>query len=512
MGFKVLEFKIPVHCNDADIQEHIRLLLGTQEFSWQIIGKSLDARKKSNIFWLMRVLVSSPHLKGGEPPQRDQLKIPYANRGKKVLVVGSGPAGFFSAFVLQKAGFQTIMVDRGSEVKKRARGIHLFEKTGRFNPQSNYAFGEGGAGTFSDGKLTSRSKHISREREFILSTYIQAGAPSEIAYLAHPHVGTDFLKKVVENLRKKYLEAGGEIHFETQIKQLEGHNGHILEAVSDNKVFTADYFVFAPGHSSYETFRMMINSGVGFRIKNFALGSRAEHPQSLINHAQWGVERLDGLKAAEYRLSSSGDGRHSVYSFCMCPGGMVVPATSYAHTNIVNGMSYFRRAGEYANAACVVGVNPLHLTGRSLTASECLDWLESLEHRFFEYTAGYKAPFCSINDFMHERITEEIPSSSYPLGLKPAPLWTLLPPLVSASMREGLKDFSRKIKGYEKGILLGLESKTSSPIQVDRAENGLCHGFDNLFMVGEGSGYAGGIVSSAADGIRMAMNLVNAHS
>jgi uncharacterized protein len=505
MGFKHLELKIPVNYSESDIHERIRLEFGVDEFSWEIVSKSLDARKKGNIYWLIRLHVFSPEIKGADPPERPVLSIPFKKRKKKVLVVGSGPAGFFSAYVLQKAGFNTVIVERGSAVRKRNQGILYFEKTGKFNPVANYSFGEGGAGTFSDGKLTSRSKHISLEKSFILDTYIEAGAPPEIAWLAHPHVGTDFLKRVVENLRKKYLLLGGEMLFETMVDGLRVEKGKVVAAMTSNGELLADYFLFAPGHSSYETYRMLIHHGVGFRTKNFAIGSRAEHLQSLINKAQWGVERLEGLKAAEYRLSSPADGKHSVYSFCMCPGGIVVPATSYAHTNIVNGMSYYRRAGKFANAACVAGVNLDQVTRAKLTALECIDWLEGLEKQFFDFSGGYKAPFCSIENFIKGQYPGSIPETSYPLGLKPAPLWDMLPLSVTNAMREGLKDFSRKISGYDKGILIGLESKTSSPIQAVRHTNGLCEGFDNLFIAGEGSGYAGGIISSAADGIKVAM-------
>lgn len=508
MGYKLLELKIPLNFSEAELSERIRRETGTSVFGFEVLSKSLDARKKSNIVWLMRVLVNSPDLKGVRPPEPPVLEIVRKDRNRRILVLGSGPAGFFAAYVLQKAGFSTILIERGTSVRKRNQGILYFEKTGRFNPQSNYSFGEGGAGTFSDGKLTSRSKHISRERAFVLSTYVEAGAPAEITWLAHPHVGTDFLKKIVENMRKKYIAEGGEVHFETMLTDLSVKNGRVVAAVTSRGEIEADYFILAPGHSSYETFRMLMGRGVGFHPKNFALGSRAEHPQALINVAQWGVEHLEGLKAAEYRLTSAADGRHSVYSFCMCPGGVVVPAASYPDTNVVNGMSYYRRAGKYANAACVAGVNLRQLAGQNLSALECIDWLEALEKRFYDYTGSFKAPFCSIRDFIDQRPPESIPPSSYPLGLRPAPLWELLPPAVSAAMREGLIDFSRKINGYSNGILIGLESKTSSPIQSDRQDNGLCTGFSNLFIVGEGSGYAGGIVSSAADGIKVAMGII----
>jgi hypothetical protein len=253
---------------------------------------------------------------------------------------------------------------------------------------------------------------------------------------------------------------------------------------------------------------MMMERGVAFRIKGFALGCRAEHLQADINRAQWGIGELPGVKAAEYRVTSEGDGKHPVYSFCMCPGGIVVPAATYRHTNIVNGMSQYSRDGRFSNAACVAGVHPDELAGRKVTPLEALQWLEDLEHSFYAFSEGYRAPFCSIEDFLLAKEPHRVPETSYPLGLKPALLWDMLPAAVTASIRKGLADFSRKIKGYEKGNLMGLESKTSSPVQVIREQNGLCTGFDNLFLAGEGSGYAGGIVSSAADGIKIAMNLI----
>ncbi|MCX6248167.1 MAG: FAD-dependent monooxygenase [Bacteroidetes bacterium] len=508
MGFRIIELKLPTGYSENELKERIAKECRSRKFTWQIETKSLDARKKGSIHWLLRVGVSSQEIKGEEPEPGLSLEIPYLRKNKRVVITGSGPAGFFAAYVLQKAGFDTLILERGAEVDKRAKGIADFEHTGEFSPVANYSFGEGGAGTFSDGKLTSRSKHISPERDFFLSEYIRAGAPEEIRYMTHPHVGSDNLKRIVKNLRKAYTEMGGEIRFEKTVLGITVKDGKMMEAVTEEEPFPADYFIFAPGHSSYETYRMLIAAGVQFRTKGFALGCRAEHLQSDINRAQWGVEGLPGVKAAEYRLASDGDGKHPVYSFCMCPGGIVVPAATYRHINIVNGMSFYGRGGEFSNAACVAGIHPDELTGRKATPLEALEWLENLEATFFDYSGSYRAPFCSISDFLHESEPHKVPETSYPLGLVPAPLWNMIPKGVADSLKSGLADFCRKIKGYEKGTLLGLESKTSSPVQVIREKNGLCTGFDNLFLAGEGSGYAGGIVSSAADGIKIAMNII----
>jgi uncharacterized protein len=508
MGYQEISLKLPADFTGEQLRSLIEKELTIREFTYQIANKSLDARKKSNIHWLVRVAVISPEISGDEPPVPPSLDIPYKPRKERAVVIGSGPAGFFAALVLQKAGINTTLMERGSEVNKRTEGVRTFEATGVFNPVSNYAFGEGGAGTFSDGKLTSRTKSISKEKQFILSSYVQAGAPEEISYMTHPHLGSDNLRNIIRNLREEYLGIGGTIQFETLVEDLKIADRQVHEAVTSAGRIEADYFIVAPGHSAHETYHMLMRNGVFFRTKPFAIGCRVEHPQELINMAQWGRKSLPGVKAAEYRLTSTSGDNLPVYTFCMCPGGIVVPAAAYVNTNIVNGMSRYRRNGRFANAACVAGINLPKLLGREIEPLEALDWLGSLEESFYRYSEGYDAPFCGIQDFINRTMPTQVAETSYPLGLKPAPLWDMLPVAVSNAIAEGLKDFSRKIKGFETGNLLGLESKTSSPIQVQREATGLCQGFDNLYMVGEGSGYAGGIISSGSDGIRASMNII----
>jgi len=511
MGYREISLQLPTDYHEDDLKQGIAKQLGIHDFTYQIENKSLDARKKANIHWLIRVVVLSDELDGGAPLLFPSLDIPYQKRKEKAVVVGSGPAGFFSAYVLQKAGLAVTLIERGTEVDKRAEGIREFEKTGDFNPLANYAFGEGGAGTFSDGKLTSRSKHISKERQFILESYISAGAPEEIGYMAHPHLGSDNLRKIVKNLREAFSALGGQILFDTLLEDLKIENGRATEAITSTGSMEADYFIIAPGHSAYETYRMLIRRGVQFRTKNFALGSRVEHPQRIINKAQWGKETLPGVKAAEYRLTSPGDNRLPVYTFCMCPGGTVVPAAAYHNTNIVNGMSRYNRNEKFANAACVAGIHPDRLIGRESTPEEALDWVQALEERFHQYSGGFAAPFCSIQNFIDQKDQAEIVESSYPLGLKPAALWELLPAEISSSIREGLRDFSRKIQGFETGTIMGLESKTSAPIQAIREKERCCAGIENLYIVGEGSGCSGGIISSGADGIKTALHILESN-
>ncbi len=509
MGSKSITIKLPTDYTDGVLHKKIAQELRLKIFSFRIENKSLDARQRNNIHWLIKVLVFSDEIKDSIVEEVTSLVIPYQKSNNQAVVVGSGPSGFFSALILLKAGYKVTIIERGHEVEQREKSINEFEQKGVFDPKNNYSFGEGGAGTFSDGKLTSRSKHISLEKKFILENYIKAGAPEEIAYLAHPHLGTDHLKKIVKNLRIQFLTAGGTILFDTLLEDISILNGRVTEIKTSRGIFATDVLFIAAGHSAYETYRMLISRGVPFRTKNFAIGSRMEHRQEIINHAQWGYKSIPGVKAAEYRLTSSGDGKHSVYSFCMCPGGIIVPAAAYANTNIVNGMSMYDRNGQYANAACVAGVHVDELAGKTLSPLDALLYVENLEQTFYNVANGYNAPICSIEAFINKKETKGNFKSSYPLSVFAAPIWEMLPKSVSSALRSGLVDFTNKMRGFEQGNLLGLESKTSSPIQVVRDENLLCKGFENLYIMGEGSGYAGGIISSAADGIKAAMAYVH---
>ncbi len=509
MGYKTIQIKVPTDYSEEHLRKVIGKQLGLKDFSFQTEKKSLDARKKNDTHWLLGVLVSSQELEGDDFVAPEPLEIPVKKRKEKVVVIGSGPAGFFAAHVLQLAGFQVTIIERGSEVAQRTRAIELLENKGEFNDQNNYAFGEGGAGTFSDGKLTSRSKHISRERNFILSEYVKAGAPEEILYMTHPHVGTDNLKIIVANLRQQFLDNGGTFLFETQLKELIIKGNKATGIVSNKGDLEADHIILATGHSAYDTYRMLIKKGLQFGTKNFAIGHRIEHPQKLINQAQWGRETLPGVKAAEYRLSTKSKSGLGVYTFCMCPGGMVVPAAAFKEKSVVNGMSQYQRDGQFANAGCVAGVHPDMLLGHACSPEEILDWMDELEESFYAFSGGYTIPANMAADYIQKRESKNLSKSSYPLGLQSAPLFKLVPKMVSQALTEGLQDFSRQLHGFDQGMLMGLESKTSSPIQVARDREGKCTGFDNLYFVGEGSGFAGGIISSAADGVKCAMALLS---
>ncbi len=507
MGYRSIQLKLPSDYSKEDIKTAIRKKLGVKDFSFLTEKKSLDARKKDNIHWLLNIVVSSPLFKGEDKRSAAELEIPYKQRKERVVVAGSGPAGFFAAYVLQRSGFKVTILERGSEVDKRSVAIDLLEAAGEFSSENNYAFGEGGAGTFSDGKLTSRSKHISAERQFFLSEYVDAGAPEEILYMAHPHVGTDKLKIVVPNLRKKFTSAGGQILFNTLLEDIVIKGNKVVAVIAGSEELKADHVLIATGHSAYDTYRMLIGRGVQFHTKNFAIGHRIEHKQELINLAQWGRTQLPGVKAAEYRLATKTVSGYGVYSFCMCPGGYVVPSAAFESKSVVNGMSYYARDGEYANSGIVAGVNPEMITGRKCTALEILDWMDVMEEKFYAFADGLSVPATRVSDYLNQKPTSTDLSGSYSRGLIPAKLSDMVPEIVSKGIAEGLKDFSRKLRGFDQGVLMGLESKTSSPLQVERESNGRCTGFENLYCIGEGSGFAGGIVSSAADGIKCAMEL-----
>lgn len=509
MGYKSIQLKLPTDHTKEDIKSAIRKKLGAGEFTFAIERKSLDARKKDNIHWLLNIVVTSPLFRGEEYTESKKLEITYKKRNEKVVVAGSGPAGFFAAYVLQLSGFDVTILERGSEVDRRSEAIDLLEGSGQFSNDNNYAFGEGGAGTFSDGKLTSRSKHISAERQFFLSEYVDAGAPEEILYMAHPHVGTDNLKIVVPRLREKFTSMGGKFLFETLLEDIVVKGKKAGSVMCSSGELPADHVLIATGHSAYDTYRMLIGKGVQFNTKNFAIGHRIEHKQEIINLAQWGRTQLPGVKAAEYRLATKTANGTGVYSFCMCPGGFVVPSAAFESKSVVNGMSYYARDGEYANAGIVAGVDPGSLTGRKCTATEILDWMDAMEEKFYTFSGGLAVPATRVSDYLNQKPTTTALSGSYSRGLIPAKLSEMVPEIVSQAIAEGLKDFSRKIRGFEQGILMGLESKTSSPLQVVREPNGRCTGFDNLYCIGEGSGFAGGIVSSAADGIKCAMALAS---
>ncbi len=508
--FKEIDLKLPTDYSDDELQKKIGKSLHVENFKFEILKQSLDARKKPDIFWQTKIRVFSEEFKSGDERPEPKLYIPTIKTNKKVVVVGSGPAGFFAAYVLQKAGFKVTLIEKGSPVNQRFQDITNFENgTVQFKDKSNYCHGEGGAGTFSDGKLTSRTKGIALEKQFIFDSYVDAGAPDEIRYLAKPHIGSDKLRVVIPNLRKQFEELGGKIVFDTEITAMEIKNQKCTGVNSISKNYSCDFLLVAPGHSSYTTYRMLAENGIRFRTKPFALGVRVEHPQELINISQWGKAKLSGLKAADYKLTHTAANGLPVYSFCMCPGGKVVPSAPAARQNIVNGVSDYARNSAFANSAVVAGLHLDSLLQRQVSVEESLQWMEQLEEKVFEISGSYAIPGSRIQDFLADMVSQSIPKNSFPFQVFPYDFKNFLPAEIVFALKEGLQNFARKIRGFETGIILGLESKTSSPVQVIRDEHRRCEGFDNIYIIGEGSGYAGGITSSAVDGVKAAMGVID---
>ena len=509
LPFKELELRLHTDFTDQDIRKLIGKKLHVRQFNYEILKQSLDARKKPNVYWLLRIRVFSKELKGDIFRGEQRLEIPYIKRNVRVIVIGSGPAGFFAAYVLQQAGFKVTIIEKGPKVDQRASDIISFEAGGDFKNHSNYCHGEGGAGTFSDGKLTSRTKGISLEKQFVFESYVNAGAPAEIQYLAKPHIGSDNLRVIIRNLRKKFENLGGKIQFDTEVQGLEISGKSCNGVMTNNGPVPCDLLIVAPGHSSYQTYRMLNRNGIRFRSKPFAIGVRVEHPQELINRSQWLSPKLPGVKAAEYKLTYTASNGVSVYSFCMCPGGKVIPSAPAGQQNIVNGVSDYARKSPFANAAVVAGIDLGKVLNEEFSLEKSLHWLEELEKKVFSLTGSYKVPGNRIEDFIVGKVSQKIPPNSYPFDVFPFDFSELLPPETIQSLREGLINFPGKVKGFETGIMLGLESKTSSPVQVIRDDHRRCEGFENIFIVGEGSGYAGGITSSAVDGVKVGMDILH---
>ncbi|MBN1970095.1 MAG: FAD-dependent oxidoreductase [Candidatus Delongbacteria bacterium] len=510
MGNKIFEIKLKPGYSDDELERKIGKLSGIKSPEYFLIKKSLDARKKDNLYYNIRVCVKSDNYKTEEFQLPPILQIPKKGKKRKVTIVGLGPAGFFSAYILQLAGFDVTIIEQGRDVRNRVKDITKFENERVLDEKSNYSFGEGGAGTFSDGKLTSRTKTIDLERNFIYDTFIKAGAPEEILYLTHPHLGTDQLRLMSEKMRSLFEDVGGKILFSTTFEDFLEIEKSITKVFINSGDIETDFLILATGHSNYNTYSRMIKRGVPFRVKPFAIGMRAEHEREIINRAQWGVDNLPDFKAAEYRLTAQVRDNASVFSFCMCPGGKIVPVTPYKDTNIVNGMSVYKRNAPFSNAAVVAPVDLRKILGEKCDPLHAIEWLHQLEKKFYTYTNSFDIPAIRIDDFLKSgKSSGKLNKSSFPFGLKPMESLEIMPDFVVDDLKLGLNIFCQKLKGYENGMLLGLESKTSSPIQVIRNSNGKVEGFNNLYYCGEGSGYSGGIISSAADGIKTAMTILN---
>ncbi len=439
------------------------------------------------------------------------------NATRSAIIIGAGPAGLFAALTLLEHGIKPIIYERGKEVSERKKDIALLNRNEGLNPESNYCFGEGGAGTFSDGKLFSRSKKRGNMQR-VMELFHFFGAPDTVLYEAHAHIGSDKLPSIIRNMRECIIAHGGEIHFETKIESLKEVTGYGLHV-------TGTPIILAIGHSAHDTYRMLAAEGVKLETKGFAMGVRAEHPQSLINKLMYhldvsksrDLEVINYVGNASYSLVTQVDGR-GVYSFCMCPGGHIVPAGSEAGSCVVNGMSASHRNSPYANSGMVVQINPEDIPGddplRGLAFQEELErlaWEQAVMGYGLQVT-GNPAPAQRMQDFVEGKASKDLPACSYLPGIIPSRLDQWLPAHIGKRLQQGFRDFDRKYPGFltNDAVIVGVESRSSSAVRIPRDPETLQSvSTPLLYPCGEGAGYAGGITSSALDGINAALKIAD---
>lgn len=470
---------------------------------YRVLRRSIDARKSPKYNARIQFLLK------GERFIKDS-KIPDfkdVSKASEVIIVGSGPAGYFAALQCLVKGFKPIVLERGKAIEDRKHDIAKLNREQIINTESNYAFGEGGAGTYSDGKLYTRSKKRGDVNE-VLELLHFFGADEDILVDAHPHIGTDKLPGIMRSIRLKIIECGGEVHFDSRVTKVVVEENIVKSVVcEDGKEFVSNCVVMATGHSARDVYQFLSEEGVFIQEKGFAMGVRVEHPQELIDSIQYKrKERGEFLPAASYNLVKQINGR-GVYSFCMCPGGTIVCASTDKGQIVVNGMSNSKRNSPFANSGIVVELRPEDFSAYSQKKSQSgLEFQKMLENMAFQNAAaGYKAPAQRLNDFVKGTISNSLPDSSYHPGLVNSPLHFWLPEIISTRLRAAFKEFNKQMSGFltNEAIVVGVESRTSSPVQIVRdRDNFQAIGIKGLFPIGEGAGYAGGIVSSAVDGIQ----------
>ena len=521
---RLTEVKLPLDHSEADIQAAILRRLGITAddlAGYSIFRRSHDARNKTAIavIYSLDVQLNNeaahlPRLQGmaqvAPTPDMEYRFVAHAPAGPaaRPIVIGMGPCGLFAGLILAQMGFRPLLLERGKAVRERTQDTFALWRQGRLDPESNVQFGEGGAGTFSDGKLYSQIKDRKHHGRKVLTEFVKAGAPAEILYVSKPHIGTFRLVGVLEKMRAAITALGGEIRFRSRVADLDIDQGRIRGVVlQGGEHLAADHVILAIGHSARDTFRMLHERGVYIEAKPFSLGFRIEHPQHLIDRCRFG--RHAGhplLGAADYKLVHHGRNGRSVYSFCMCPGGTVVAAASEPGGVVTNGMSQYSRKERNANAGIVVGITPADYPEGPL-AGVALQ--RRWEVRAFELGGGdYRAPAQLVGDFLAGRPSTSLGSvpPSYAPGVKPGDLSESLPEYAVEAIRAALPAFDKQIKGFAMpdAVLTGVETRTSSPIRIKRGDDYQSRNVAGLYPAGEGAGYAGGILSAAVDGIEVA--------
>ena len=476
---------------------------------------SLDARGRIPCYRATVEAYVLPEKYTSEPLQGIP-SAPIAKHAPTVLIVGMGPAGLFAALTLASAGIKPIIFERGKPVRERKRDVAALGRESLLNPESNYSFGEGGAGCFSDGKLYTRSNKRG-DIHRVLRTFVHYGAKEEILYQAHPHLGSDKMPAMIEKMRGSLLQAGAEIHFNTCITQIHTDSKGRFAALSDQngKEYKGNALILACGNSASDLYRYLHQKGIALQEKPFAMGVRIEHPQDTVNAMQYkGAEKRYDLPPAEYSFAEQ-SGNIGVFSFCMCPGGVVVPASTGNNTLVVNGMSDSGRRSPWANAGWVASVSREILEANGIRLPQhplaLLDFQQQTESRFFTPGKGFAAPAQRLTDFLKHKNSASLPRSSYSPGIFAADMHQYLPAYIAQALRDVLGKITKKKPAFltEQAILLGLESRTSSPVRILRNPETLEHPqMPGLYPCGEGAGYAGGITSSAIDGINCAEKIL----
>ncbi|MFA6178642.1 MAG: NAD(P)/FAD-dependent oxidoreductase [Candidatus Methylopumilus sp.] len=531
---RLTEIKLPLDHTEAALKDAILKRLGIAEadlLNFTVVRRSHDARKRSEIIFIYSV---DFELSGGETAEQALIKklkdekhlsiapdVSYhqvaaapadfavTNQAARPVVIDTGPCGIFAGLMLAKMGFNPIILERGKAVRERTKDTWDMWRGAKLNTESNTQFGEGGAGTFSDGKLYSQIKDPKHYGKHVIRELVKAGAPEEILYVAKPHIGTFKLVGIVEHLREQIQALGGEFRFSTKVQDIDIDNGKVRGVIlADGGYIASEHVVLAIGHSARDTFEMLYSKGVHIEAKPFSIGFRIEHPQSMIDQARFGSpEPNPYLGAADYSLVHHAKNGRSVYSFCMCPGGTVVAATSEEGCVVTNGMSQYSRNERNANAGIVVGITPADYPGHPLAGIAFQRRWES--NAYVMGGSNYSAPAQMVGDFLNKQPSTMLGKvePSYTPGVLMTDLRSALPDYAVSAIREALPMFDRQLKGFAKydAVLTGVETRTSSPVRITRHDDNLQSlNTEGLYPAGEGAGYAGGILSAAIDGIKVA--------